>query len=351
MNEPEIAEHVANVGPHPLIITHAHCADGWCAWMLARRRWPDAEVLECVYGDEVGRDEEPNVFTFWEHSASGKSAQKEWFDFAGRDVIVLDFSFPREVLQSMRGQARSLLVLDHHKTAKTDLDGLDYCVFDVERSGAGLALDVFFPGHRTKEHAWATLIPRGGGVDGQEDWHWSYLARLVEDRDLWRFKLDGSKEINAALGILPRTIEAWEGIMRIANLEDEGRAMLKMQAALVERIADHAREVEWFAGVEAVTCNASCLQSEVGEFLYGKHPERVICVWYRHEDGQIAGSLRSSPTGPDVSLIAKRFDGGGHAHAAGFRCDDEREIVEGRSLRDPRTKPGVPSFPMPRVSG
>jgi nanoRNase/pAp phosphatase (c-di-AMP/oligoRNAs hydrolase) len=31
-------------------------------------------------------------------------------------------------------------------------------------------------------------------------------------------------------------------------------------------------------------------------------------------------SLRSRDDGPDVSEIAKRFGGGGHEHAAGFRC-------------------------------
>jgi uncharacterized protein len=43
----------------------------------------------------------------------------------------------------------------------------------------------------------------------------------------------------------------------------------------------------------------------------------AACFWI---DGkEMAFSLRSAPDGLDVSEIAKRFGGGGHQHAAGFR--------------------------------
>lgn len=41
----------------------------------------------------------------------------------GRDVLLVDFSYKRPIMADIAGEARSVLVLDHHKTAKEDLYG------------------------------------------------------------------------------------------------------------------------------------------------------------------------------------------------------------------------------------
>ena len=48
-----------------------------------------------------------------------------------RDVIVADFSYPREKILRLHDEARSLLVLDHHASAEAALVGL--VVFDDVR--------------------------------------------------------------------------------------------------------------------------------------------------------------------------------------------------------------------------
>jgi hypothetical protein len=105
----------------PLVFFHDRCTDGWCAAWLARRRWADAELVPVNYGD----------------SKKDSSIIERG---SGRHVLVVDFSLPRDDLLKLREIASSLLVLDHHKTAAADLAGLDFCVFDMDRSGVGLAL-------------------------------------------------------------------------------------------------------------------------------------------------------------------------------------------------------------------
>jgi len=50
--------------------------------------------------------------------------------------------------------------------------------------------------------------------------------------------------------------------------------------------------------------------------------EYDILSSFYHNGKQWTISLYSREDGPDVSVIAKRLGGGGHAHAAGFQCDE-----------------------------
>src|SRR6478736_8978193 len=94
-----------------LCIYHSPCYDGFTAAWVVRQAFPDAKFIGANYGDEPP-------------------------DVRGKEVIVVDFSYPRDVLERMHEQAKSLLVLDHHKSAEKALEGLYYAKFDMSRSGA-----------------------------------------------------------------------------------------------------------------------------------------------------------------------------------------------------------------------
>ena len=64
---------------------------------------------------------------------------------AGKDVIMLDYSLrTRELNDRLNRGAKSLRILDHHRTAEVVLAGAGYATFDMSRSGAGLAWDYLF---------------------------------------------------------------------------------------------------------------------------------------------------------------------------------------------------------------
>ena len=99
-----------------LVLFHANCNDGFgAAWVAHRKFGSDAKYQPVQYGDAPPRNVE------------------------GREVYILDFSYKRDVLLALHEQAESLLVLDHHMTAKDDLEGLEFAQFDLERSGATIA--------------------------------------------------------------------------------------------------------------------------------------------------------------------------------------------------------------------
>lgn len=261
-----------------IVIYHAHCLDGftaaWAAWRSPL--WRDAEFVPAKYGEPPPRVD-------------------------GAFVLVVDFSYPRDVMLDMKARASGLSVLDHHKTAQAALDGLDFASFDMNRSGAGMTWDALHPGQ-----------PR------------PWLVDFVEDRDIWKWKLSKSKEVNAWVGACKReSFEDWDRLSDtpLAKVIEKGEAVLAYIDRYVSEMAGEARVVE-VAGQRVPMVNAPyiCISELVGK-LAESAPFAV--GWFQRSDGLYAYSLRSrGPEGVDVSEIAKQFGGGGHRNSAGFTLSE-----------------------------
>lgn len=168
-----------------LIIYHHPCADGFtAAWVVAKAHGYDFVDL---------------------HPAQYGSAPP---DVTNRDVIVVDFSYPRAVLEAMDAEADSLLVLDHHKSAQKDLDGLPFAHFDMNKSGAMLAYDEF------------------GSVKVNHR-----LVQYVQDRDIWTKELPFTEEISAAIASRDLTFDEWDEMACMFWDEMEGSPLVFEGAA------------------------------------------------------------------------------------------------------------------------
>jgi uncharacterized protein len=264
----------------PLCIYHGCCADGFTA----------AWVVWTWYGE--GEVE----FHAAMHGESPPAVD-------GREVYVVDFSYPRPLIEAMARQATKLTVLDHHRTAAQDLEGLirnDGAVdgvFDMEKSGCLLT------------------------------WEWFFTARqpppallAVNDRDLWTFEQPWTREICSALTSYPYEFAIWETQMeadRLDALRQEGITLERKQQKDIAETITSGSHLITIAGHTVPACNVpSPWASDAGHLMAPGHPF-AACFWIDGE--QIAFSLRSAPDGLDVSEIAKQFGGGGHRHAAGFK--------------------------------
>ncbi len=252
---------------HPMVVYHADCPDGFGAAFAAWKRFGvEADYLPMNHGDPP-----PNP--------------------KGRHVLMADIAFDRDTTQRFAEASASLVVLDHHQSAAADLAGLPYCLFDMDRSGAVMAWQYL---HREPVPA---------------------LLQYVQDRDLWRNDLPDSEEVSAALRAQDFDFEIWDTI-DVDQLRVEGRALLRYQRRMVERIAAHAVPVE-ILGTVVPAVNSPVLQSELGEVLAAGHP--FAGVWWQGSQGLARWSLRSGRGGVDVSQLAARYGGGGHRSAAGFK--------------------------------
>jgi oligoribonuclease NrnB/cAMP/cGMP phosphodiesterase (DHH superfamily) len=287
----------APLDPKKLVLYHGQCLDGFAAaWVAFRRFGGAAEYHAVQFGDALQ------------------------YPVAGRDVLILDFSYPREQLLEMKKQAATLLVLDHHLTAQQDLAGLDFAIFDLERSGATLAWDYFFPG------------------EGRP-----WLVSYVEDKDLWRWKLPDSEEVSAALQSYSRSFKMWEKISRkgVDALVAEGRPILRYKNRLIETAASRTKMVE-LDGHRIPVVTSCVLQSEIGGRLAKDYP--FVAIVFETE-GRRIWSLRSHEKGGvNVAEIAKRHGGGGHPNAAGFI-----EKIAGAGGQDAPVSGPAPLAPPPEL--
>ena len=104
---------------------------------------------------------------------------------------------------------------------------------------------------------------------------------------------------------------------RLEALRQEGATLDRKQQKDIAEIIAAGRHTLTIAGHTVPACNVpSVWASDAGNLMAQGHPF-AACFWIDGE--QIAFSLRSAPDGLDVAEIAKRFGGGGHPHAAGFK--------------------------------
>lgn len=266
-------------------IYHKNCFDGICAAWVVSKMYPSAELRAFSYDMEF-----------------------PWHEYGKDDnIIIVDFSFKRDIMLAIKEQCNRLLVLDHHKTAQANCEGLDFCKFDMNESGASLAWNFFFPNHD---------IPN--------------LIKYIKDRDLWRFNEPNSESVNSFIQSYPMDIQTYEGLYQrlesydgLKQAKATGDGILRYKQTMVETICKNAAFQEEIHyphfpyGVPIV--NTSILFSEVGHKLCKLYPDAPFTAYYfdRLNDAIRQWGLRSIGDF-DVSEIAKKFGGGGHRNAAGF---------------------------------
>ncbi|MGL5934471.1 MAG: hypothetical protein ACRCZI_02490 [Cetobacterium sp.] len=268
---------------------HAGCIDGFTAAWVVHNALSSAAVL-----------------VPWTHNTPVDPSRVE-----GVDLVFVDIAPARSDEEALC-YARSVLVLDHHKTAIEawpDAEERGWTL-DANRSGAGIAWD------RYHTRVARTLLEDMGLPLSSEH----RLVSLVEARDLWQLdKYPDVVEVNAALMSLDQTIENWDSAATaVDRLVVEGAAIQRYRRQLIEATKAEARNVALPNGELVLAANAPwSIGSEVAGDLAGLAPISGIGgYWYETADGDRKWGLRSRDV--DVAVIAEAYGGGGHAAAAGF---------------------------------
>lgn len=215
---------------------------------------------------------------------------------ASRDVLVTDHGIEPETAELVdafvAGGGRFRL-LDHHRSS-SHLGGRPWATIDEGRSATGLLFD-----HVGRPERFAEF------------------ARLVEDHDLWRHEDERSAALSALLGLLGhrRFQERFSRDPEVRFREGES-LLLEHDAAqrreYLERKLAQAHVVE-LGGTRWAVCYAEQYQSDLAEHLMNGLGVAATAIV---NPGKRTVSLRGRDV--DVSPLARRFGGGGHARAAAF---------------------------------
>lgn len=284
------------------IVYDADCPDGfggaWAAWKIFG---DEATYIPGHYGEDKGDELE------------------------GEHVYFIDFCYEKEEIVALRPKVKSMTLIDHHKSREdmVEMKEFDDTLFSVENSGAVLAWQ-YFHGEQS--------VPQ--------------ILLHVEDLDLWAWKLDDTASVMAMLSSYPFSFLVWEDIISAfvkgGALKErymaEGAALVRKRDMNVARVVDDAEEVV-FEGVRCLLANSRGDVSHVGAALVQKMPPIGI-IWSRR-DQQLICSLRSDGS-VDVSKLAEKHGGGGHAAAAAFRIHDPEftklHEMFGKEEKDPKAR-------------
>lgn len=291
-----------------LILYHADCLDGFGAAMVARMNLgADHDYVPVQY-------DEPECTV----------------PVAGRDVFILDFSYPAQEMNRILREADSVVWLDHHETAfkrwcpnhehdRFTQDEFCYInpvschiVLDKNRSGTMLAWNYFYP---------ASFAP--------------IMIELLNDQDLWQFKYAATKPFIAYLASRERTFEAWLRVYVRTTSDhgyDENQELLERCTIGGVLLEERERQIEsilklkqkcfiWDAEKERVAEGliANCpafLRSDVGSRL-AEMSGTYGATWFVQANGMAKVSLRSRGEF-NVEELASQYGGGGHKKASSF---------------------------------
>lgn len=304
------------------IFYHANCADGMTgAWVVRQALKAKGKSLRrfypMLYGDEIELDLVKDT-----------------------DVIFVDFSPEPDVLTQILEVAKSVLILDHHKTAIKKLEKLFFdhgesptvrfpnlqVVLDVERSGAMIAWDHYFSSNALTPHLRKAIVPN--------------LVLYVQDRDLWKHELKNSKAVQCYIRSFKMSFEDWDALAQQLGYAGEndvglemamsaGGSMLRSQDRAVETMADQHTWVTLLSpkdgkgtegGVEECVvpvANASIYFSDVAHELTRRFNVPFAGYYFDRQDGKRQWGVTSAGDF-DVSAVARLYGGGGHKGAAGF---------------------------------
>ena len=238
----------------------------------------------------------------------------------GANIICVDITPNKETLIKLDGICNSLTILDHHKSNREMLDELEWekseliKVFDMNRAGCQITWDYLFPGE-------------------ERPWFINYIA----DRDLWKWELPDSKEINTGLFEMKyTTLEKLDELYAsnkddiYQSIKEVGMEKMKMDKYILDKCIKMSQYcyLHMLNGDKYTVILGNPptdLRSDYGNQVLLTEPKvrgekiMISASWhldFYSEEWWI--SLRSLTPDVDVSAIAKQLGGGGHPCASGF---------------------------------
>ena len=345
----------SNPKSNTVVFYHANCADGFVAcWLVAIAHvFENKEHAEYVRINYDKVDVMPDV------------------SVENRHVLIVDFAFSPEVTEQINKTAKSVITLDHHKTALNRFvkhcgcSGVDGNVtnpkilfmfgfqqlvrFDMEKSGASLVYDYVLK--------IAKDLPNRALYSFLRNINVIEFVSCIEDRDLFRLSDPRSLSVHAALTSTPYSFDTLKWLMLImANMQTTfeyvdfyntvvvdntdifqtfpsldafasyGNVVKKINDNIVEDISRY-HDVIYLVNpktnqlVKGKAINAPArFATSIGALR--RTEEEFVLVYSASED-KIICSLRSHDKGANVRELAEYFAGGGHDHASGFSATSD----------------------------
>ncbi len=268
-----------------LCIYHKNCTDGTTSAAVLMKKYPDCIAVPLEHG--YTEEEFEKILDSVDQNTT---------------VFITDFSLRKEDLLRLINKSKKVINIDHHIGVKDLLEKISKenenfeFYFDNEHSGASL----------TYKYIFGNNLPK--------------LIKLVEDKDIWRWKYgEETKYANAYLILLTNKPEKVKEIidLDIKEILEKGKIVSQFIDYLIERFVEKSEELLLKIGNYKVKgYNTGLFQSEIGNILSEKYGEAVVL--FNITGYNVKLSFRSCEgQKPSALELAKILGGGGHTNAAG----------------------------------
>jgi oligoribonuclease NrnB/cAMP/cGMP phosphodiesterase (DHH superfamily) len=343
-----------------IILYHGNCPDGYTSAIIWGMRYSDFKLKGVYPGkhllDTLTKiDKKYNIKLL--DLAIDDDIYNELKKFASYLVIdhhvsTLKLKFIAE--NNTGVEPNDIIIPDKIKNESGEFDSVNI-IFDIKECGASLTWKYCYPN--------LPIAP---------------IVQYVKDRDIWTFTADNSKEVNLALyaeNAMKYTRESKHAISRgisilkdsemhgntielrgasssidrdngtsVANSSSEfefvpdfdnfivkymnktdftqmaadGAAMDKLQVRLLKSGLNGVSVIDFYG--KCAIINMTVLQSDLGNYIVKNYNVDFVLLWrYDNKTDLVECSLRSDQF--NVSEVARKYGGGGHIKASGFKLN------------------------------
>lgn len=285
-----------------------------------------AKICKIYHDSQTKKDKnDKNEITVeWKFNPSNQMADmKKLINYCDQTGYIIDtfisfdvaFNVPAiEYLLSESNVTAKIQIFDHHKTSKEAFETFSNTqvtlVHDMSECGASLAWKYYFPSVPLP-----TFIKH---IRIRDNWEFDTLEAIdLKSMFVNEYLFATAPDYNST--------EEWfsyftkdEAFFEMAA--SSGESLIKIKNIIVKTL-QRGGAVYKINEHRVFVCNVPIYISELGDKMAHDVDADVdyVLMWrYNESCGEYWVSLRSRKNGTDVSMVAKRYGGGGHASAAGF---------------------------------
>lgn len=262
--------------------------DGHCSGAIVKRKFPNCEMFPINHGDDFP----------WEKIEKNET------------VFMVDFCLePKEDMIRLKNNCQ-LIWIDHHISAIKASQELGFNNIDglrsVEFSGCELTWKYLYYGEITPE-----------------------AVRLIGRYDIWDHNSDkrtipfeyglNLEETNPDSEIWSRLLD--HDLKMVETIVEHGNIIFNYETITNKRIMKSTSYIINFEGYRALVANRGFCDSYLFDSIYDPEKHDILIKYSRYpECWRVSIITRKDEI--DVSEIAKKYGGGGHRGASGFRLEN-----------------------------
>lgn len=280
------------------IFCHKNCFDGSASAVLLK------------HYSQYQNGTTPTIVEYW-HEQDEKMYQ--FPDVNNKHVIIVDFSFTRNVLLHLRSICASLYVIDHHRSAQDELNNLSFCTFDMNRSACQIVYDMLYDNQQP---------------ESRPSW-----INYIGNRDLWRFDTNDETDFFTTNLFYRTTYQSHLKVVeeistynprQIHGCLQMGQTQKNFQSCMEHKSIQAAKKCKFMMPDQKTIYDVYVSddyknRSNIGSALSARS-DCDFAVMYKFDlfRNQWHISLRGKEHKTSCLDVAKQFGGGGHQCAAAF---------------------------------